>query len=67
MDKKRRRAIVALFLILSIGNFFRLEGHETIRLVLFLTIFAIGILSGVLISDLSHLFRSKKEDKDKMV
>lgn len=67
MDKKRIRSIVALFLVLSIGNFFRIEGHEQVRTVLFLTILCIGVFTGILISDLAHLFRTRKEDKNKMV
>ncbi len=58
---------MALVLALSIGNFLRIEGHEAVRPVLFLTIMAIGVLSGILISDLAHFFRSKKDDKDKLV
>lgn len=67
MDKKRRRAIIAFLLILSIGNFLRVDGHEMIRPVLFVSIFAIGIFSGVLLGDVAHLFRSRKTDKDKMI
>jgi len=67
MDKKRRRAIVALFLALSIGNYLRIEGHETVRPLLFISILAIGVLSGILIADLAHFFRSRKEDKDRLV
>lgn len=67
MDKKRIRGIVALFLVLSIGNFLRLEGHEQVRPILFITILAIGLLAGVLISDLAHLYRTRKDDKNKMV
>ena len=58
---------MALLLVLSIGNFLRIEGHEAVRPVLFLTVFAIGVLGGILISDLAHLFRTRKEDKDRMV
>ncbi len=67
MDKKRRRAVIALLLILSIGNFMRIEGHEMVRPVLFLSVFAIGILSGMLLADVGHLFRSRKADKDKVL
>lgn len=44
-----------------------MDGHETIRPVLFLSIFAIGIFSGILLGDVAHLFRSRKTDKDKMI
>jgi hypothetical protein len=67
MDKKRRRSIVALLLVLTIGNYFRIHGNEEVRPILFLSIFLIGAWSGILISDFVELFRSKKSDKDKMI
>lgn len=67
MDKKRVRGIVALFLVLSIGNFLRMDGHEDVHAVLFLTILCIGIFAGILISDLAHVFRTRKDDKNKMI
>jgi hypothetical protein len=67
MDTKRRRGVIALFLILSIGTYFRVEGHDSIRLVLFLSILIMGLLAGILISDVAHLLRNKKGDKDKLV
>ena len=67
MDKKRRIGVIALLLVLSIGNFLRMEGHELVRPVLFLSVFAIGILSGMLLGDVTHLYRNSKSDKDKMV
>lgn len=67
MDKKRRRGVIALLLVLSIGNFLRIGGHEELRASLFLNIFAIGLLSGVLLSDLAHLLRNRRGDEDKMI
>ena len=67
MDKKRRRGIVALFLVISIGSFLRIEGYEQVSPVVFVSIFAIGITSGILLSDLAHLLRNRKGDKDKLV
>jgi hypothetical protein len=67
MDKKRRSGVIALLLVLSIGNFLRIEGHELVRPVLFLSVFAIGILSGMLLGDITHLYRNRKSDKDKLV
>ena len=60
MDKKRRRGIVALFLVVSIGNFLRIEGHEQVRPVLFISVLAMGVLAGILISDLGHLLREQE-------
>lgn len=47
--EKRRRAIIAVMLMLSIINYSRLKGNENIRLIQFLSIFGIGMLSGLLI------------------
>ncbi|WP_317899925.1 hypothetical protein [Aurantibacillus circumpalustris] len=67
MDKKRRRGIVALFLVLSIGSFLRIDGYEEVRPLIFISIFGIGLTAGILLSDLGHLLRSRKGDKDKLV
>ena len=67
MDKKRRRSVLALLLVLSIGNYFRIEGHENVRTILFLSVFMIGAFAGVLIADLIKLFKEKKGDQDRMI
>ena len=67
MDKKRRRGIIALFLVISIGSFLRIEGFDELKPLLFVSIFAMGIFSGILLSDLAHLLRNRKGDKDKLV
>lgn len=67
MDTKRRRGVIALLLIISIGTYFRIEGHAEVRTILFLSILIMGMLAGVLISDVAHLLRSRKGDKDKLV
>jgi hypothetical protein len=43
--------------MLSIGNYFRIHGNENIRAIQFLSIFVIGMLSGLLIRDLFTKFR----------
>jgi hypothetical protein len=67
MDKKRRRSVLALLLVLSIGNYFRIRGQESISAVQFISVFVIGALAGILVSDLVALFRTRKGDADKMV
>ena len=67
MDKKRRRSILALLLVLSIGNYFRIEGHENVRVILFLSVFMIGAFAGLLIADLIKLFKEKKGDQDRLI
>jgi len=53
-NRRRRIVILTIFLVISIGNFFRISsGVETIRTVDFLSIFAIGALTGLLIGILA--------------
>jgi hypothetical protein len=59
MEKKRRVAI-AVMLLLSIGNYGRLSGNENVRTIQFLSIFVIGVFSGLLIREIVTLFRAKK-------
>ncbi len=50
--ERRRRITIAIILMLSIGNYTRLKGNENIRPIQFLSIFVIGVLSGLLINEL---------------
>ena len=54
----RKPAFIIVLLIISITNFYRIKGNENIRAVQFLSIFAIGILSGVFIN---YIVRALKE------
>lgn len=56
--KNKNIVLPAILLILSIGNYSRLEGNESVRTIQFLSIFAIGMLSGILIRELIARFRS---------
>ena len=58
--EKRRRVVIAVLLMLSLVNYFRLKGNDNIRPVQFLTIFVIGALSGLLINEFITLFRAKR-------
>jgi hypothetical protein len=51
---KRNNPLVfsSILLMLAIGNYFRISGNENIRTIQFLSIFAIGMLSGVIIREL---------------
>lgn len=46
--KNRTIIITSVLLIISIGNYFRIISEGSIRTVEFLSIFAIGVLAGVL-------------------
>ena len=58
--EKRRKIIIAVLLMLSIGNFIRLTGNENIRAIQFLSIFIIGALSSLLINEFVSLLRAKR-------
>lgn len=51
MKNKKRTAILAVFLIIAIGNYTSIIDHGTIRTVEFLAIFAIGALTSLLIRE----------------
>jgi Na+-transporting methylmalonyl-CoA/oxaloacetate decarboxylase beta subunit len=55
--EKRKLPIIAILLILSIANYSRIEGAENIRTIEFLSIFVIGVLSGVLLVALINKFK----------
>ena len=59
--EKKRRIILAVLLMLSIGNFARLTGNDNIRTVQFISIFVIGALSGLLLNEFVTLFRAKRQ------
>lgn len=58
--KRNKRALIAILLMLSIGNFTRLYESGKIRTVEFLSIFAIGALSALLVRELAKLFRERR-------
>lgn len=59
---KNRLIPTAVLLMLSVGNYFRISGNENIRTVQFLSIFAIGALSALLIRELIEKFKDKKQN-----
>lgn len=60
-DKSRRRRILlAVLLLLSIGNYTRIVGTANIRTVEFLTIAAIGALTALLIKAIVDNINTKK-------
>lgn len=58
--EKKRIAIIAVLLAVSIGNFARIKGTENIRAIEFLSIFTIGALAGVLLFGVISNIRNKK-------
>lgn len=59
MNAKRRKIIIAIMLLISFGNYTRIKGTENIRAVEFLSIFAIGALSALL---LREVFTKEKRE-----
>jgi len=59
----KNKAIVftAVLLIISLGNYFRIISDGSIRTVEFLSIFAIGVLSGVLLTQVITEIKARKK------
>lgn len=60
MKGKNRRIIFAVLFILSVGSFSRIQGNENIRTVQFLSIFAMGMLFGLLVKEIVDSIRNKQ-------
>lgn len=59
--ENRRRVLIAVLLMISVGNYSRLTGNENIRTIQFISIFAIGALSSLLIREIALMVKSKRE------
>ncbi|MEO8517422.1 MAG: hypothetical protein ABI426_11780 [Flavobacterium sp.] len=57
--KDKKIPLIAILLVLSIGNFTRIKGTENIRAIEFLSIFVIGAFSGILLTLLIAKFKNK--------
>ena len=59
MDSKKRTVVIAIMLIISIGNYSRIMDQGTIRTVEFLSIFVIGALTSLLIREVAMIIKGK--------
>jgi len=59
--KKRAISVTAFLLVISIGNYSRIIADGSVRTVEFLSIFAIGALSGVLLTQIIAAVRDEKK------
>ena len=59
--RKRAISVVAVLLIISIGNYFRIISDGSVRTVEFISIFAIGALSGILLTQITAAVRDKNK------
>ncbi len=50
MNNKTKKIILTILLLLALGNYGRMSGTEQIRTIEFLSIFAIGAISALLIN-----------------
>lgn len=60
--KRRRRIFLALLFLFSVLNFNRIEGNDTLRTVQFLSIFAMGILFGLLVREVFEAYKNKQQN-----
>lgn len=51
MNTKKRKIILTVLLLLSLSNFWRLDGTDDIRTVDFISIFAFGALAALLVRE----------------
>lgn len=59
METKKRSMLLAVLLVLAIGNYSRIVGSENIRTVEFLSVFVIGALTSLLIREIFIKIKSK--------
>ena len=59
--EKKRRIIIAVLLMLTVGNYTRLAGNENVRVIQFVSIFIIGALTALLIKEFVTLFKAKRQ------
>lgn len=55
---KNKRILLGVLLVISIGNYTRIVGSENVRAVQFLSIFAIGALTALLIREIATQYKS---------
>lgn len=59
MNSKKRTVVIAIMLIIAIGNYTRIIDQDTIRTVEFLSIFVIGALTSLLIREIATIIKEK--------
>jgi len=59
--KNERIIFTVIFLIISIGNYFRIISDGSIRTVEFISIFSIGVLAGILLIQIIKVIKDRKK------
>jgi hypothetical protein len=62
MEKRKRRILLAVLLLLSVVNYSRISANSTIRTVEFISVLAIGILTGLLLREFFENIVKKKDE-----
>lgn len=62
MEKRKRQILLAVLLLLSVVNYSRISANSTFRTVEFISVLAIGILTGLLLRELFENVAKKKEE-----
>lgn len=60
---KKGILLTIIFLIVSTGNYFRTIYDGSVRNVEFLSIFVIGALSGILVTEIVKVFSNRKKQQ----
>lgn len=59
--KNKGIIFTVIFLIISIGNYFRIISDGSIRTVEFISIFAIGVLAGIFLIQIIKVIKDRKK------
>ena len=59
--KNKTIVLTAVLLLISIGNYFRIVSVDNFRTIEFISIFAIGGLSGVLLTQIMKMLKDNKK------
>jgi hypothetical protein len=62
MEKRKRRILLAVLLLLSVVNYSRISANSTIRTIEFISVLAIGILTGLLLREFFENIVKKKDE-----
>jgi general stress protein CsbA len=62
--KRNRLAITSIMLMLSLLNYSRIKGNEDVRAILFLSIFSMGILTGIIILQVAQMIKNKNTEQN---
>ena len=63
MKKRNKIAFVAVMLMIATVNYSRISGTETIRPIHFLSIFAIGLISGILLKLVIEAYKNRQSNQ----